>query len=463
MNPGRFLSEMRGTLTAGDIIDEVVYLGPVWRQQHYGRLLRFLEDQIGLVPDQDLFAFGYDWRIGVASAAAQLGTYIRRLTARQGNEQKRIVLIAHSRGGLVARSYVGQPTGGAPSKLILLGAPNYGSSEALACLLDNWTFGPRITRLLTTRIPKLRRMIGELVYDFQSIYDLLPQPAGSGHGAGVVLADGSPRDLYSDPWLGSSARSARLTTAQQVHARLGSVSSVPTTMIYGTGHKTTMYIRQSTLQRPWWRGFRRANSNDGDGVVPVPSAAPPGVTRVAPYSVAHGDLYAHGDIQELIRRELEECSDHASIRDAHPDHMSVRMSIPKAAQANGGMYWSGEDLSLTMVLSDPSGDPVDNASMAWEGPEYVDVAPVSTRPGVYRVRVRLPREAGDVQFRARFGAGSLSGEATSVLPVISEDELTEIRQEIQRAMPDDEPGALSDLALRAIDSLLEGVESQGVV
>jgi pimeloyl-ACP methyl ester carboxylesterase len=109
----------------------------------FDNLLQALEDE-GYVRDENLFVAFYDWRQGIAtSSVVYLSPAINRALFRSNSEK--VDLIAYSMGGLLARSYIQSNSYlDNVDKLVLLGAPNLGSSDVYSLwegglVPKNWT------------------------------------------------------------------------------------------------------------------------------------------------------------------------------------------------------------------------------------------------------------------------------------------------------------------------------------
>lgn len=149
------------------------------------------------------FQFDYDWRRDVSESAARLDALVKSASvaaAREGEAWRKVDLVAHSMGGLVARYYLMYGTapmaedGSLPeltwagservNQLVCVGTPGTGSVLALKELIEGVNYGGLIT-------PTYRPAV---LGTFPSIYQLMPR---SRHGRVVDGATGEPvGELY---------------------------------------------------------------------------------------------------------------------------------------------------------------------------------------------------------------------------------------------------------------------------
>jgi pimeloyl-ACP methyl ester carboxylesterase len=232
-------------------------------------------------PGADVVLFPYDFRLGVRAAAQRLKADIdARLSGlTEQARSRRVIVVGHSMGGLVARYWLG-PLGGSRlcRALITVATPHQGVPKALDWLVN----GVRVGRV------SLRRMT-EVSREWPGVYDLLPrypavlsQDHANGHGS-----DG-PRALYPLELGGVLAAgfTARAADAFQAHAEIGEAwrglaqraDGPELITVFARGHATPSRAVLSggklrvTRSDPEWlpnQGWQ------GDGTVPAISAIPP--------------------------------------------------------------------------------------------------------------------------------------------------------------------------------------------
>ncbi|MFL6333948.1 MAG: esterase/lipase family protein [Pyrinomonadaceae bacterium] len=154
--------------------------------------------------DRDTFyLFAYDWRRDNVETAQLLAEKIARLKQRLGRPDLRFNLITHSMGGLVARYYMmygGEDVlgraeakvtwAGAPSinKLVLVGAPNEGTMEAVRALVEGFPVAE------SGLLPLFGTVEAETAFTMPAAFQLLP------HRGSQEFYDGSlraiPLNLY---------------------------------------------------------------------------------------------------------------------------------------------------------------------------------------------------------------------------------------------------------------------------
>ena len=276
---GRSLSELElcdenadDGVTAPVIIPDLHLIPGLWKIDGYSKVSAYLQRQFAVAPGQNFFTFPYDWRRDNRLAARRLKEQTDRWLRewRKQSPDAKLILVAHSMGGLVARYFLEclegwQDTG----RLVTFGTPYRGSLNALNFLLHGVQkrLGP---------VPVLD--LSRLLRSFPSIYQLLPiypcLDPGDGRLIRVSEAAGLPQ---LDPERVRAADGFHREIERAVAAHLDDEayrrSRYTMHPIVGTFQATLLSARRSgdgVDVLPTYPGF----APDGDGTVPRVSATP---------------------------------------------------------------------------------------------------------------------------------------------------------------------------------------------
>jgi len=154
---------------------------------------------------QDTFyVFPYDWRQDNVSNARELIRRISQLKTKLQRPDLKFNIVAHSMGGLIARyaAMYGDadlPPGDGPiqptwqgaahiSKIVMIGVPNEGSTDAFATLVEGYS----ITEGLRRRVPLLNKLTAEDVVSVPAVFQLMP------HASAVRFLDENLQPLAVD-------------------------------------------------------------------------------------------------------------------------------------------------------------------------------------------------------------------------------------------------------------------------
>lgn len=158
----------------------------LWKIDGYTALAATLAARFELRPGANYFELAYDWRRDNRVAAQELlrksDSWLRRWREQSGNAGAKLIIVAHSMGGLVARYFLEVLEGWRQTKaLVTFGTPYRGSANAVRTLVEGIKKGPLGIIDLSA-----------LVRSFTSLYQLLPTyPClDAGSGRSVHLADG---------------------------------------------------------------------------------------------------------------------------------------------------------------------------------------------------------------------------------------------------------------------------------
>ena len=248
----------------------------------YNRLLSGITTGLGLSPERvvtaseklvdphaTVVAFPYDFRRSVEHIANDLDRVVRARA--QG---RRVVLVAHSMGGLVAAWWWAFLSEGIEvDQIITLGTPYRGAAKALDVLVNGMHVGP-------FAVPSA---LNEVVRTWDSVYDLLPHyQVLEGNADSLYPHDLPPAITKTVDGFSDKARKAYRENHRLHEALANKVEESgrnPFTTYYSEGHRTlgcasihdqtnrlAVVKRNPRAMSPSWEG--------GDGTVPTFSTIP---------------------------------------------------------------------------------------------------------------------------------------------------------------------------------------------
>jgi hypothetical protein len=220
----------------------------------------------------DVVLFPYDFRLGVAHAAQQLAADVHeRLKHLSPTEREgRVVVIAHSMGGLVARYWLG-PLEGWPQcrALVTLGTPHRGAPKALQMLVN----GVRVAGKRMNGASDLLRQwpsVAELLPRYPAVWDATTDTACYPHELplpGLGKAATSAFAMHQDieqAW----RQMPRTGKEPQMVPRLGWSHGTPGSAVWDGRKLTVGADLPRGLDLEGWE------QDHGDGTVPAISAVP---------------------------------------------------------------------------------------------------------------------------------------------------------------------------------------------
>jgi pimeloyl-ACP methyl ester carboxylesterase len=226
--------------------------------------------------------YDYDWRLGIDGLGAAFAQRIRE----EGTG--RVMIVAHSMGGLVSRAALAQPGMSTVERLVLLGTPNFGSFAPLQALRGTYAVVRKIASLVATGSPE--SLSGEIFNCFPSLYHMLPAAACNG---GMDLFD--PEEW---PRSGPQPDATLLSGAREIRGKLLPPDERVTTVV-GVGQETVTGVSKCNDD------FIYTITRHGDGTVPAVSAGLPGArNHYAP--VTHSDLTRDPAVAAAVTELLRE-------------------------------------------------------------------------------------------------------------------------------------------------------------
>jgi hypothetical protein len=266
-----------------------------WKIDGYGLLRRRLFRRFDLAEGRNYLEFPYDWRRDCRVAARRLareaGAAHARWRQASANPDAKLVLVAHSMGGIVSRLFLEFEGGAALTRrLVTFGTPYSGSVKALNVLANGLRpgWGP------------FALDVSALLRSFTSVYQLLPSYRCLRAGAQWLALDAAPAGA-----LPPLVDAARVRDALALHRALraavdaadqaagGPLRRYDIRPVVGDTQRTPTAARADGVQLEVLHA-REAAEHGGDGTVPRLSAVPHellgGWTNAAFFSEQHASL-----------------------------------------------------------------------------------------------------------------------------------------------------------------------------
>jgi pimeloyl-ACP methyl ester carboxylesterase len=375
MDALRFDAADPNRLQATGILDEVNVIPFFWSVDIYRKFLSFLRDNLHL----QVYEFWFDWRRSLGDSTDQLQRRISRVLQETG--ARKVSLLAHSQGGLVARACIAQYDLAAQIDwLVTFGTPHKGmlkTFKAVSQGLPVFTFSAAQTKATSRTLP--------------AAYELLPSDATDG----LFTWNGTAQSALEVPdWCQTQPMKDLLRGAGTVIGGLPREVPVRSAFFYGTRLPTTVKATGDA------GGLTFLDSEDGDSTVPEVSARGDGLTgeqllRIAVPLCDHLLLFDHEQARQnvltpiLLGRPLPDAYLLTSFPPSSFFVPRQRKRLVAAVQDTAGTPIAGADVRLSILGTGINDQPVP------EQPgrrDYVLDVVMPPRGGGYRftVEVHLP-------------------------------------------------------------------------
>jgi len=388
------------------ILDQVIFMPPLFKQEQYGRMLAALEKMgYDIDPEQlsssrpAAYTFSYDWRQDNRISARQLGEAIDLWRRRHPGAKAWI--IAHSNGGIVSRWYI-EKEGGKDhvGRLFLMGSPWDGAPKALETMMT----GFEVTLLRLFNLLDAQQRSREIIQSFPSFYQLIPvcNPFLRNLSNEVV-------DPFSDfGWIEGDAHKQMALDGKRFNQELGTTLSVETLCFFGARQPTTNagLVRYAAGDR--WSGVEWSANEAGDGTVPERSAVHPNALEKLPYAVGHGDIYVNPAVLEKLEWEL--VRKYRTVSGTLAEAVTERLKI--GFEPGKDFYEPGEEIRIWASIHDKetgvpvSGGQVDVSVILQQ--ELVASTPFSSSEPLATLRMRESEEIPG-RYEAAFAAPDSQG------------------------------------------------------
>lgn len=379
-------------VVATKVIPDLHLLPGVWKIDGYTLVADTLRRAFDLRAGENFFEFAYDWRrdnrVAARRLARQSHDWLTRWRETSGNRDARLILVAHSMGGLVSRYFLEVLDGWRDARaLVTFGTPYRGSLNALGTLANGERKGPM------GRID-----LSALSRSFTAIYQLLPVYECYDAGDGALRRVG---EVTGIPNVDAARAADALAFHREIEAAVASHRDDPA---YARGRYAIFPVVGT--QQPTFQSARRAGGGvellrahrgqdlAGDGTVPRPSATP------LELSAERREMYAatrHGSLQNA---EAVLAHVHGAISGLYFDLGTFRKPAPPRARVGLDLddaYGAGEP-ALVSVQLDGAADDGSGAAPAARALALV-VCDVESDAEVQRVAVAglAPGEARAVE------------------------------------------------------------------
>lgn len=263
----------------------------LWKIDGYGAITARLQRQFDLRPGKNYFEFPYDWRRDNRVAARKLRRashdWLRHWREESGNDDARLVLLAHSMGGLVSRAFLELEEGWKDTRtLVTFGTPYRGSLNAAGFIANG--FRKKVGPLTLVDLTDMLRSL-------TSVHQLLPIYPCIDDGTGEQKR---PAEATGFPHLDPERAAAALDFHRSIESAVDEHRRDSTYLEQGYRLEPVVGTDQPTVNSGRIEGDRLvlAQSIDGDrilgdGTVPRPAAHPLEMTDPT-RAVFSGQLHA---------------------------------------------------------------------------------------------------------------------------------------------------------------------------
>ena len=285
------LDDLGDGVTATKVVPDLHLLPGVWKIDGYTKVAETIRGAFEVEPGRNFFEFPYDWRrdnrVAARKLARQTHDWLAAWRTTSGNADAKLILVAHSMGGLVSRYFLEVLGGWKDARALLtFGTPYRGSLNALNTLANG-------EKKAAGRID-----LSPLVRSLTALYQLLPVYECYDAGDGVLRRVGETDGI---PNVDAARAAAALAFHDEIRDAVARNEQDPAYQrdryrvfpIVGTHQPTNQSARRNGTGVEML-GALGGRDLSGDGTVPRVSATPLELSR------DRREMYAatrHGSLQ----------------------------------------------------------------------------------------------------------------------------------------------------------------------
>jgi pimeloyl-ACP methyl ester carboxylesterase len=379
------LAGARGRVEAVGLLKFPAFLPFLGGLEPYTPLMRAIKTMVR--HPAAVLGFGYDWRLSVSHNATLLAAAVRdhldRWRTRSQQSDAKVVLVAHSMGGLLCQAL---PTIAGMRAVITLGTPFGGAAKA-AMILSSGTGGP-----LPLPADRLRRV----ALTMPGIYDLLPTYRCVDEGDSVRRL--SPSDIAGLGGVKSLAENVfdhrercGVIPMTNHHALVGAEQPTMSSLTLDAGTATacphTFKVDDDGEVHRDTDGRLKRFLGLGDGTVPRNASLPAHRVPLMPLAQQHATLAASDEAITFVRQILLHGTADQGPRLGSGD---VGLTLPDVVAA--GKEWTATLTGIepyhslcTIADADTGQEVAQLDAQSRDGTTQVSIT--LPAPGLYRVRV----------------------------------------------------------------------------
>jgi pimeloyl-ACP methyl ester carboxylesterase len=303
-------------------------------KRYYGELLLTLNSHA------NVRAFWYDWRKDLSTAADDL----RAQTTSWFGDQETFHIVAHSLGGLVARTFIMNHTErwtampDPPGRLIMLGTPNHGALGTIRAMKGDDNLVRKLGWI--DRFNGLSGLLG-ILNSFPATYQMLPSP----------FALPAMDRLYDQAtWNDSSISQAHLDNAREHHRRLNTLNTAKkprgrlkltadsTRMVYIAGYGrptiTAVDLAKSPDKEPVYTVTTAGDGRVSHELGALCAAGQPPVTMLF-VDEEHARLSVNDSVLRALARLLDPDQDLQHLEQGLPPGLSLTVPADRSSVSTG--------------------------------------------------------------------------------------------------------------------------------